>query len=95
MIQTFSVAHTIPQLEGRYHYDLLLLLDVSLNEAYFAHGHGFAYETRFDFSPRPAVVNITGQFNGADRPPYLLWVTSEAIGIALEGLLAALCGTPW
>ncbi len=60
------------------------LEQVAAQRAYFAPGHGYLYQMTSDWR----VVTLK---NGQPQD----WVTTEAMGIALEGLLAARDPAPW
>lgn len=82
MLETFHVANTLTG--NRYQKMEQLMLQVTVQKAFYAPGHGFLYEETADWQP-PLLKN--GQ--QAD------WVTTEAMGVALEGLLSLQAATAW
>ncbi len=82
MLEAFSVANLLTN--NRYQDMQDALAQVAARRAYFASGHGYLYQMTSDWRVMPLK-------NGQPQD----WVTTEAMGIALEGLLAAQDPAPW
>lgn len=82
MLEVFRVANLLTN--NRYQDMQDALEQVAAQRAYFAPGHGYLYQMTSDWR----VVTLK---NGQPQD----WVTTEAMGIALEGLLAARDPAPW
>ncbi len=82
MLEAFRVANSLTH--DRYQSMQDALLAVTTQKAYYATGYGFLYEETADWQP---VRAKNGQLED--------WVTSEAIGIALESLFSLSETHPW
>lgn len=82
MLEAFRVANAVTG--NRYQEMQALMERVAAQKAYYAPGHGYLYDETVDWKP----VTLK---NGATED----WVTSEAMGIALEGLLSVNESNPW
>jgi hypothetical protein len=80
MLQAFHLASALRGGGGPFATMEAAMRTVVVTKAYYAAGHGVLYEMTPDW--RPVAPDVT-------------WVTSEAIGISLEGLLSTLRSTPW
>ena len=77
MLEAFEVADTLA--DGTYSSMVLAMEQVAVNKAYYTAGHGYLEKETADWKP---LVLQTGD-NAGDAED---WVTTEAIGIALEAL---------
>ncbi len=82
MLEAFRVANSL--ISDRYQGMQDALLEVTIKKAYYTPGHGVLYEETTDWQP---VKAKNGQIED--------WVTSEAIGIALESLFSLSETHPW
>jgi hypothetical protein len=82
MLEVFRVANLLTN--NRYQDMQNALEQVAERRAYFAPGHGYLYQMTSDWQ----VMTLK---NGQPQD----WVTTEAMGIALEGLLSAQDPAPW
>nr|MBF6592721.1 hypothetical protein [Ktedonobacterales bacterium] len=82
MLEVFRVANTLTN--NRYQAMQDTLLQLATHQAYYAPGHGYLYNQSSDWQ----VLKLRG--GGFDD-----WVTTEAMGIALEGLQALGDPQPW
>jgi hypothetical protein len=64
------------------------MLDVAVNKAFYAPGHGYLYEVNADWTP--LVLKSGHDVIGTQN-----WVTAEAMGIALEAMLSTQESSPW
>ncbi len=85
MLEAFAVANALTG--GRYQQMEQAMLKVA-QITYYAPGHGYLYEERVDWS----LVTINTK-NHQHIPE--TWVTSEAMGIVMEGLFATERTNPW
>jgi hypothetical protein len=81
MLQAYHVANAVTA--NRYAATEAALLDVAVNKAYYAPGHGVIYEVNNNWTPR--VLS-----NGLED-----WVTTEAMGIVTEALFSLGELNPW
>jgi hypothetical protein len=72
MLQVFHLANTFTN--NKYQTMEALMRQVAVSKAYYAPGHGVLYEVKPDWTP----LTVNGQPED--------WVTTEAMGIELEGL---------
>ncbi len=79
MLEAFQVADTLAG--GTYSSMVLAMEQVAVNRAYYAAGHGYLDQETADWKP---LVLQTGANAGEAKD----WVTTEAMGIALEALLS-------
>jgi len=84
MLEAFTVANALTN--GRYQAMEQAMLHVA-QITYYAQGHGYLYEMTVNWQP------VIIHHNGQSIPE--TWVTSEAIGIVLEGLFATQRAQPW
>ncbi len=84
MLEAFTVANALTS--GRYAAMEQAMLHVA-QISYYAPGHGYLYESTLNWQP------VIIHHNGQSIPE--TWVTSEAIGIVLEGLFATQRAQPW
>ncbi len=77
MLEAFQVADTLT--DGSYTGMVMALEEVATNKAYYAAGHGYLDKETADWKP---LVLQTGDNAGEAED----WVTTEAMGIALEAL---------
>ncbi len=82
MLEAFRVANSLTH--NRYAAMQNALLQVTLKRIYYAPGHGILYQTTADWHPVP--LKQGGQQD---------WVTTEAMGIALESLFSLSEPQPW
>lgn len=82
MLEVFRVANLLTN--NRYQDMQDALEQVAAQRAYFSPGHGYLYQMTSDWRVVPLK-------NGQPQD----WVTTEAMGIALEGLLSAQDPAPW
>ncbi len=82
MLEAFRVANTVTN--DKYAQMQSVMQEVTLGKAYYAAGHGYIYEMNADWQ---LLILPNGQHED--------WVTTEAMGIALESLLSLQEGTPW
>ena len=82
MLEVFRIANLLTN--NRYQDMQNALEQVAARRAYFAPGHGYLYQMTSDWQVVPLK-------NGQPQD----WVTTEAMGIALEGLLSAQDPAPW
>ncbi len=83
MIEAFHLADVLAH--GRFQATEGALLTVALSKGYFAPGHGVLYETTADWQPL-AIKHSSARQD---------WVTTEAMGIMLEGLQSLKLSNPW
>jgi autotransporter-associated beta strand protein len=81
MLEAFHVANSVTT--NRYAATEAALLNVALQKAYYAPGHGVLYEVRPDWT----LVTINNQPED--------WVTTEAMGIVLETMFSLSSPRPW
>jgi hypothetical protein len=79
MLEAFQVADTLTR--GQYTGMVTALEQVAVNKAFYAPGHGYLDQETADWKP---LVLQTGANAGETKD----WVTTEAMGIALEALLS-------
>ena len=79
MLEAFQVADTLTS--GQYTGMVTALEQVAVNKAFYAPGHGYLDQETADWKP---LVLQTGANAGETKD----WVTTEAMGIALEALLS-------
>jgi hypothetical protein len=79
MLEAFQMADTLTG--GTYSSMVLAMEQVAVNRAYYAAGHGYLNQEAADWKP---LVLQTGVNAGETED----WVTTEAMGIALEALLS-------
>lgn len=82
MLEAFAVANAFTH--GQFATMQALMLRVAVEKAYYAPGHGYVYEMKSDWQ---LLTLPNGQHED--------WVTTEAMGIALEGLFAVQESAPW
>lgn len=82
MLEVFRILNTVTN--NAYQSMQDLMLQITLQKAYYATGHGVLYEVRPDWTP---VVYKNGVAED--------WVTTEAMGVALEGLFSIEEQHPW
>jgi hypothetical protein len=82
MLEAFRVANSLTH--NRYAAMQDTLLQVTLKRIYYAPGHGVLYQATADWQPVP--LKQGGQQD---------WVTTEAMGIALESLFSLSDPLPW
>ena len=80
MLEAFQVANTLTG--GQYTGMVMAMEGVAVNLAYYAPGHGYLNQETADWKP---LVLQTGVNAGEIED----WVTTEAMGIALEALLSS------
>jgi hypothetical protein len=84
-IQLLEAFHVADQLAGgRFAAMETLLGGVAIQHAYYRPGHGFLYEQTADWQPLTLAHGVVSD-----------WVTTEAMGCALEGLLSMGDAHPW
>ena len=79
MLEAFEVANTLT--DGTYTSMVMAMEQVAATDAYYAAGHGYLDQETADWKP---LVLQTGANAGEAKD----WVTTEAMGIALEALLS-------
>jgi hypothetical protein len=82
MLEAFRVANSLTH--NRYAAMQDALLQVTLKRIYYAPGHGVLYQATADWQPVPLK-------QGGEQD----WVTTEAMGIALESLFSLSDSHPW
>jgi hypothetical protein len=82
MLEAFRVANNVTQ--NRYQAMQDAMVRVAVHDAYYAPGHGYLYEETVDWQPLTLKHGIHED-----------WVTTEAMGIGLEGLLSLGDSNPW
>lgn len=84
MLQAFHVANRVT--DGKYRAMEDALVRVLVDKAYYEPGRGILYEVKPDWTP----LQLKGGKNNVED-----WVTTEAIGIALEALFSLDEEAPW
>lgn len=82
MLRTFRIANVITN--GQYQEMQDALMDVALHKAYYKPGKGYLYEQTGDWK---VLVQKSGQNED--------WVTTEAMGAALQAIFVVLDPKPW
>jgi hypothetical protein len=83
MLEAFHLADALAH--GRFQMTENALFDVALTKGYYAPGHGVLYETTANWQP------LAIKHSSAHQD----WVTTEAMGIMLEGLQSVNQSDPW